>query len=118
MIKLNSKKVGEYKNINRFRRFQCDTNTPGCTNVCFNRFNPISPIRFWAVQVLFVSAPSIVFSLWIGHAVAQKKPESEAKKLTRKTKVAIISRLICQLTMEVLFAALQFYLYHWKFDEQ
>lgn len=26
-------------------RFHCDTNTPGCANVCFNRFNPISPIR-------------------------------------------------------------------------
>ena len=31
--------------------FVCNTLTPGCANVCFNDFSPISLIRLWALQV-------------------------------------------------------------------
>ena len=31
--------------------FVCNTQTPGCENVCFNDFSPISLIRLWALQV-------------------------------------------------------------------
>jgi len=41
--------------------FKCDTNQPGCQNVCFNRFSPISHLRFWAFQLLFVCLPTIIF---------------------------------------------------------
>ena len=41
--------------------FKCDTNQPGCQNVCFNRFSPISHLRFWAFQMLFVCLPSVAF---------------------------------------------------------
>ena len=33
--------------------FVCNTVTPGCENVCFNDFSPISLLRFWALQVRF-----------------------------------------------------------------
>jgi len=32
--------------------FVCNTLTPGCSNVCFNDFSPISLIRLWALQVI------------------------------------------------------------------
>lgn len=32
--------------------FVCNTLTPGCSNVCFNDFSPISMIRLWALQVI------------------------------------------------------------------
>lgn len=31
--------------------FVCNTLTPGCANVCFNEFSPISLLRLWALQV-------------------------------------------------------------------
>jgi len=44
-----------------FKDFVCDTNQPGCGNVCFNRFSPINHIRFWSFQLLFVCCPVIFF---------------------------------------------------------
>ena len=36
-------------------KFVCNTLTPGCENVCFNDFSPVSLIRLWALQVGFTS---------------------------------------------------------------
>jgi len=32
-------------------KFVCNTLTPGCENICFNDFSPISLISLWALQV-------------------------------------------------------------------
>ena len=63
--------------FNPLSKFNCDTNIPGCSNICFNRFQPISPIRFWGCQILFVAAPSIIYVLWSGH-------DSEGRSRVRK----------------------------------
>ena len=34
-------------------KFVCNTLTPGCENVCFNDYSPVSLIRLWALQVCF-----------------------------------------------------------------
>ena len=31
--------------------FVCNTRQPGCEVVCYDYFFPVSPIRFWAIQV-------------------------------------------------------------------
>merc|ERR1712157_280590 len=41
--------------------FRCDTNQPGCKNVCFNNFSPISKERFWAFQIMFCTLPILIF---------------------------------------------------------
>ncbi|XP_016057827.1 PREDICTED: gap junction alpha-5 protein [Miniopterus natalensis] len=46
--------------------FQCDTIQPGCENVCYDQAFPISHIRYWVLQIIFVSTPSLVY---LGHAV-------------------------------------------------
>lgn len=46
--------------------FVCNTDQPGCKTVCYDRAFPISLIRFWVLQVIFVSAPSLVY---MGHAL-------------------------------------------------
>ncbi|XP_029317094.1 gap junction protein alpha 10 a [Cottoperca gobio] len=46
--------------------FVCNTDQPGCKAVCYDRAFPISLIRFWVLQVIFVSAPSLVY---MGHAL-------------------------------------------------
>ncbi|XP_056151577.1 gap junction protein alpha 10 a [Lampris incognitus] len=46
--------------------FICNTDQPGCKAVCYDRAFPISLIRFWVLQIIFVSAPSLVY---MGHAL-------------------------------------------------
>ena len=41
--------------------FRCDTNQPGCKNVCYNSFSPMSHIRFYGVQLIVCGMPVIVF---------------------------------------------------------
>ncbi|CAG5088476.1 Oidioi.mRNA.OKI2018_I69.PAR.g11858.t1.cds [Oikopleura dioica] len=49
--------------------FKCNTLQVGCENVCFNQISPISQIRFWAVQIIFTCAPTVIFVLWAVNAV-------------------------------------------------
>lgn len=46
--------------------FICNTEQPGCKNVCYDQAFPISLIRFWVLQIIFVSSPSLVY---MGHAL-------------------------------------------------
>ena len=34
--------------------FVCDTKQPGCKQMCYNRFAPISHMKFWGFQILFI----------------------------------------------------------------
>ncbi|XP_036411212.1 gap junction alpha-9 protein-like [Megalops cyprinoides] len=61
--------------------FICNTEQPGCRNVCYDRAFPISLIRYWVLQVIFVSSPSLVY---MGHALYQLRAlekERQRKKL-------------------------------------
>uniref|UniRef100_A0A8C2E634 Gap junction protein n=1 Tax=Cyprinus carpio TaxID=7962 RepID=A0A8C2E634_CYPCA len=40
--------------------FICNTAQPGCTNVCYDNVFPISHIRLWALQIIFVTCPSLM----------------------------------------------------------
>uniref|UniRef100_A0AAY4BPU7 Gap junction protein n=1 Tax=Denticeps clupeoides TaxID=299321 RepID=A0AAY4BPU7_9TELE len=44
----------------------CNTQQPGCENVCYDWQFPISHIRFWVLQIIFVSTPTLVY---LGHAM-------------------------------------------------
>ncbi|KAK3526486.1 hypothetical protein QTP70_029660 [Hemibagrus guttatus] len=46
--------------------FICNTQQPGCRNVCYDCAFPVSLIRYWVLQVIFVSSPSLVY---MGHAI-------------------------------------------------
>ncbi|XP_073683206.1 gap junction protein beta 9a [Garra rufa] len=40
--------------------FVCNTKQPGCSNVCYDNTFPISHIRLWALQLIFVTCPSLL----------------------------------------------------------
>lgn len=65
--------------------FICNTEQPGCRNVCYDLAFPISLIRYWVLQVIFVSSPSLVY---MGHALyrlrALEKARQKKKALLRK----------------------------------
>lgn len=46
--------------------FVCNTEQPGCKNVCYDKAFPVSLIRYWVLQIIFVSSPSLVY---MGHAL-------------------------------------------------
>ncbi|XP_028936770.1 gap junction alpha-5 protein [Ornithorhynchus anatinus] len=57
--------------------FQCDTLQPGCENVCYDQAFPISHIRYWVLQIIFVSTPSLVY---MGHAVHHVRMEEKRRE--------------------------------------
>ncbi|KAK3542951.1 hypothetical protein QTP70_007925 [Hemibagrus guttatus] len=57
--------------------YVCNTKQPGCENVCYDEAFPISHIRLWVLQIIFVSTPSLVY---IGHAVHHVHMEEKCKE--------------------------------------
>ncbi|KAM5256641.1 gap junction alpha-5 protein [Ctenodactylus gundi] len=56
--------------------FRCDTIQPGCENVCYDQAFPISHIRYWVLQIIFVSTPSLVY---MGHAMHTVRVQEKRK---------------------------------------
>ncbi|XP_003420771.1 gap junction delta-4 protein [Loxodonta africana] len=48
-------------------RFVCNTLQPGCSNVCYDIFSPVSHFRFWLIQSVSVLFPYAVFSVYVLH---------------------------------------------------
>ncbi|KYO22621.1 gap junction alpha-8 protein [Alligator mississippiensis] len=57
--------------------FVCNTQQPGCENVCYDEAFPISHIRLWVLQIIFVSTPSLVY---FGHAVHHARMKEKKKE--------------------------------------
>ena len=53
--------------------FRCNNRQPGCENVCFSAYSPISFIRFSAFQVICVALPSVCYILYSAHVVAMNR---------------------------------------------
>ncbi|NWX28636.1 CXD4 protein, partial [Notiomystis cincta] len=51
-------------------RFVCNTLQPGCSNVCYDLFSPVSHFRFWLIQTLSILLPYAAFSIYVVHQVA------------------------------------------------
>ncbi|XP_057679800.1 gap junction delta-4 protein [Corythoichthys intestinalis] len=51
-------------------RFVCNTIQPGCANVCYDIFSPVSLFRFWLVQLITLSLPYIIFTIYVIHKVS------------------------------------------------
>ncbi|XP_071356603.1 gap junction alpha-9 protein-like [Trachinotus anak] len=70
--------------------FICNTDQPGCRNVCYDQAFPISLIRYWVLQVIFVSSPSLVY---MGHAIYQLRAlekERHCKKVALRRELEAV----------------------------
>ncbi|KAM9435405.1 gap junction Cx32.2 protein-like isoform 1-T4 [Clarias gariepinus] len=108
---------------------ECNTRQPGCENVCYDLKFPISQIRFWIVQVIFVSMPTILYLCHVLHVVHQKNKVRERVRHQHDNQVTNISnnpdegRVECNLfisylthlffkiILELAFIIGQYYLY-------
>ena len=46
-------------------QFTCNIKQPGCSNVCFSKYSPLSFIRFTAFQMIMVTMPTVVYRVGI-----------------------------------------------------
>ncbi|MBN3303288.1 gap junction Cx32.2 protein [Amia ocellicauda] len=120
--------------------FICNTQQPGCENVCYDLAFPISHIRFWVLQIIFVSAPTLVYLGHVLHIIHKEekmrlriqqvdqgeqhnymlvKANKVPKYTDTKGKIRIEGHLLCSYLLNVIFKILfevafivgQYYLY-------
>ncbi|XP_058469695.1 gap junction Cx32.2 protein-like [Solea solea] len=59
----------------------CNTQQPGCKNVCYDHAFPISHIRFWVLQIIFVSTPTLIY---LGHVLHVIHKENKLREYMQK----------------------------------
>ncbi|XP_058886237.1 gap junction alpha-3 protein-like [Acipenser ruthenus] len=64
--------------------FTCNTQQPGCENVCYDKAFPISHIRFWVLQIIFVSTPTLIYLGHVLHIVRMEEKRKEKEEELRK----------------------------------
>ncbi|XP_051809145.1 gap junction delta-4 protein-like [Acanthochromis polyacanthus] len=53
-------------------RFICNTIQPGCSNVCFDIFAPVSVLRLWLLHLILLCLPHLIFATYIMHKVLSR----------------------------------------------
>uniref|UniRef100_A0A8K9V9R0 Gap junction protein n=1 Tax=Oncorhynchus mykiss TaxID=8022 RepID=A0A8K9V9R0_ONCMY len=65
--------------------FVCNTLQPGCENVCYDHFFPVSHIRLWCLQLVFVSTPALLVAMYVAYRNhGDKRQEAELESLRRR----------------------------------
>lgn len=82
------------------RDFDCNTKQPGCSNVCFDYFFPISQVRLWALQLIMVSTPSLLVAL---HVSYREHREAKYKRKLYEDKGSIDGGLFTTYIISLVF---------------
>lgn len=64
--------------------FTCNTQQPGCKNVCYDHFFPVSHIRMWCLQLIFVSTPALLVAMHVAYRKRGDKRTMLASNGTEK----------------------------------
>ncbi|XP_041936081.1 gap junction beta-2 protein-like [Alosa sapidissima] len=68
--------------------FTCNTLQPGCENVCYDHFFPISHVRLWCLQLVFTSTPPLLVAM---HVAYRKRSDKRRVFLRNKKTTAGVS---------------------------
>ncbi|XP_062265528.1 gap junction protein alpha 4 isoform X1 [Platichthys flesus] len=60
--------------------FVCNTRQPGCTPVCYDKAFPISHFRYFVLQVIFVSTPTIFYFGYVAIRAGKDKEKEEEEE--------------------------------------
>uniref|UniRef100_A0A1A8CCM4 Gap junction protein n=1 Tax=Nothobranchius kadleci TaxID=1051664 RepID=A0A1A8CCM4_NOTKA len=71
-------------------KFVCNTHQPGCENVCYDAFAPLSHIRFWVFQVIMITTPTIMYLGFAMHKIARMDDDEYGSR--GKKRMPIVSR--------------------------
>lgn len=76
--------------------FVCNTRQPGCTAVCYDKAFPISHFRYFVLQVIFVSTPTIFYFGYVAIRAAKggdkEQKDSEQARAEDRSKRGEIER--------------------------
>ncbi|KAJ1176936.1 hypothetical protein NDU88_002203 [Pleurodeles waltl] len=72
--------------------FICNTRQPGCTNVCYDKAFPISHIRYWVLQFLFISTPTLVY---LAHVTYLSRREEKLRQKEMDLRTLLGSNVQC-----------------------
>ncbi|XP_067855234.1 gap junction Cx32.7 protein [Heptranchias perlo] len=61
-------------------KFICDTMQPGCSNMCYDVFSPISHCRFWFVQAISLCLPLVVYVMYVAHRVPMQNAKENSQQ--------------------------------------
>uniref|UniRef100_A0A3Q2Q7W6 Connexin 39.9 n=1 Tax=Fundulus heteroclitus TaxID=8078 RepID=A0A3Q2Q7W6_FUNHE len=89
--------------------FLCDTNQPGCQLACYDKTFPVSHVRFWVMQILFVSTPTLIY---LGFSNSSTK-NVDGKELLKESafRKTYILNIVFKILFETAFLIAQYYLY-------
>lgn len=74
-------------------KFVCNTQQPGCENVCYDAFAPLSHVRFWIFQVIMITVPTIMYLGFAMHKIARMDDSEYRVVRPRKSKrMPIVNR--------------------------
>lgn len=82
------------------KEFECNIQQPGCENVCFDHFFPVSQVRLWALQLIMVSTPSLLVVL---HVAYRENREKRHRKKLYKNPGSMDGGLLCTYVISLLF---------------
>ncbi|XP_072466201.1 gap junction beta-5 protein [Notamacropus eugenii] len=57
--------------------FDCNTRQPGCSNVCYDQFFPVSHVRLWALQLILVTCPSLLVIMHVAYREVRERKHLE-----------------------------------------
>uniref|UniRef100_A0A3Q1GB17 Connexin 28.1 n=1 Tax=Acanthochromis polyacanthus TaxID=80966 RepID=A0A3Q1GB17_9TELE len=58
-------------------KMDCNTLSLGCKNMCYDRSFPLSHTRFWVLQILVVSTPTLIY---LGHVLLVIRRENKLRR--------------------------------------
>ncbi|XP_034720240.1 gap junction gamma-1 protein-like [Etheostoma cragini] len=73
-------------------KFVCNTQQPGCENVCYDAFAPLSHVRFWIFQVILITTPTIMYLGFAMHKIARMEDSEYRPVRSPKKRMPIVSR--------------------------
>lgn len=59
-------------------KFVCNSGQPGCENVCYDAFAPLSHVRFWVFQIILVATPSLMYLGYAVNKIAHAEDQAES----------------------------------------
>ncbi|KAM9018895.1 gap junction beta-7 protein isoform 1-T2 [Ara ararauna] len=97
--------------------FECNIKQPGCENVCFDHFFPVSHIRLWALQLIMVSTPSLLVVFHVAYRENREKRHNQklyksAAERDGGLLCTYLVSLILKTGFEIVFLVLFYKLYH------
>nr|XP_025856568.1 gap junction delta-4 protein [Vulpes vulpes] len=99
-------------------RFVCNTLQPGCANVCYDAFSPVSQLRLWLLQGLAALLPSALFGVYALHRGAELAarglagdPSGPRALRVPDLSCGYIAHLLLRVLAEAAFGALHYLLF-------